>query len=72
MADLDGYYNILTLLVNKMFKFTINNVRIDPIYAHHLIRMSLNESSIVGRAKNTHLIVYNREDYHGKNSTSYI
>lgn len=61
MADLDDYYNILTLIINRMFKFTINNVRIEPKFAHHLIRMSLNDNSIVGRAINTHLIIYNRE-----------
>lgn len=61
MDDFDNYFNILTLLVNKMFKFTINNERIDPELAHHLIRMSINDNSIVGRAKNTHLLIYNRE-----------
>lgn len=63
MVDFDNYYNILTLLVNKIFKCTINNVRIDPMFAHHLIRMSLNDKSIVGRARNAHLVIYNKEDY---------
>jgi len=60
IIDFDNYYNILTLLLNKSFKYTINNIRIDPMFAHHLIRMALNDKSIVGRAKNTHLIIYKR------------
>lgn len=65
MADLDGYYDILTFIVNRMFKCTINNERIEPIFAHHLIRKALNDNSIVGRAMNTHLIIYNEEVYNG-------
>ena len=61
MDDLDGYYNILTFIVNRMFKCTINNERIEPVFAHHLIRMALNDKSLVGRAINTHLIIYDRE-----------
>lgn len=63
MIDFDNYYNLLTFLVNKTFKYTINNVRIDPMFAHHLIRMAMNDKSIVGRAKNAHLIIYNKEEY---------
>lgn len=70
MADLDDFYNILTLIINRTFKFTINNVRIEPKFDYHLIRMSLNDNSIVGRAINTHLIIYNREaeSYESNNS----
>lgn len=69
-VDLDNYYNILTLLVNKTFKFTINNRRIEPRFAHYLITRAIHEESIVGRAVNTHLIIYNKEGYYAKNSTS--
>lgn len=66
MVDLDSYYNIFALFVNGMFKYTINGIRIDPRWAHHLIRWSINDRSMVGRAKNTHLIIYNREVNNGK------
>ena len=62
LMDLDNYYNILALIINKTFTFTINNERIDPDFARYLITRALNDRSIVGRAKNTHLIIYNRED----------
>lgn len=68
LLDIDKYYDIVKLLINQTFKFTINKVRIEPKFALNLITRALNDASIVGRAKNTHLIIYNREDCYGSKS----
>ena len=61
LMDIDNYYNMLTLCINGAFKWTVNNVEIEPYFAYHIISRLLNEASVVGRAKNTHLIIYNIE-----------
>lgn len=59
---LDIVNSVVPLLINQMYKFTINNVRIEPKFVFYLITRALNDASVVGRAKNTHLIIYHRKE----------